>query len=93
MNTETLKGLESLNQLALTEEQKAEALRFFDERAQEWARMDALDTAETEVMVHVMPMENILRDDVAEKLFTRDELQEGAPETMDGCWQVPRLVG
>ena len=26
------------------------------------------------------------------KKFTREELQAGAPETMDGYWQVPRLV-
>ena len=26
------------------------------------------------------------------KLFTREQLQKGAPETTDGYWQVPRLV-
>ena len=26
------------------------------------------------------------------KKFTRDELQQSAPETNDGYWQVPRLV-
>ena len=31
-------------------------------------------------------------EDVQNKMFTRDELQQGAPETMDGYWQVPRLV-
>ena len=31
-------------------------------------------------------------EDVEKKLFTRDELQRSAPETMDGYWQVPRLV-
>ena len=34
----------------------------------------------------------ITREDVAKKLFTRDDLQKGAPETMDGYWQVPRVV-
>jgi Asp-tRNA(Asn)/Glu-tRNA(Gln) amidotransferase C subunit len=34
----------------------------------------------------------VVREDIERKLFTRDELQKGAPETMDGYWQVPRLV-
>jgi aspartyl/glutamyl-tRNA(Asn/Gln) amidotransferase C subunit len=43
-------------------------------------------------MVHVLPVPAVLREDVAEKNFDRDDLQKGAPETMDGYWQVPRLV-
>ena len=43
-------------------------------------------------MVHVMPMTNVIREDVAEKIYTRDQLQEHAPEATDGYWQVPRLV-
>ena len=45
-----------------------------------------------ERMVQVMPIFTVVREDVVIKNFTRDELQEGAPETMDGYWQVPRLV-
>ena len=43
-------------------------------------------------MVHVMPMKNVLREDVRSQPFTRDELMEGAPEHSDGSWLVPRLV-
>ena len=43
-------------------------------------------------MVHVMPILTVVREDVEKKLFTRDQLQQGAPETVDGYWQVPRLV-
>ena len=54
--------------------------------------LDAIDTENVERMVYVMPMTNIIREDIAKKLFTRDQLQEQAPEAMDGYWQVPRLV-
>ena len=43
-------------------------------------------------MVHVMPIMTVVREDVEKKLFTRDELQKGAPEATDGYWQVPRLL-
>ena len=54
--------------------------------------LKACDTEKVEEMVHVMPMTNVLREDVREQLFTREELLEGAPERSDDSWQVPRLV-
>ena len=92
MNKEALIKLEALNKLQLTEEETAVMLDFFEKQSEEVAVLEAIDTEHVERMVHVMPMTNILREDVAEKNFTRDELQEDAPESYDGYWQVPRLV-
>ena len=55
-------------------------------------RLNAIDTETVERMVHVLPIETVVREDVAKKLFERDDLQKGAPEVMDGYWQVPRVV-
>ena len=81
-----------LNQLALTEDETAAVLSYFDtlvegEKALAAPALDAL-----EPMIHVVELKNVLREDVSSQPFTRDELQEGAPEAMDGYWQVPRLV-
>ena len=92
MEISTLKRLERLNQLALTEKEENDFLAFFDERVGELSELDKIDTAEVERMVHVMPILTVVREDVAKKLFDRDDLQKGAPETLDGYWQVPRLV-
>ena len=51
-----------------------------------------IDTDDVETMVHVMPMTNILREDVRSQLFTRESLLEGAPARNEDSWQVPRLV-
>ena len=92
MERDTLRRLEMLNQLSLTEAQKEDVIAFFAARDGELKTLEAIDTSETERMVHVMPIMTVVREDVAKKLFTRDDLQKGAPETMDGYWQVPRLV-
>ena len=55
-------------------------------------KLNAIDTENVERMVHVLPINTVVREDVAKKLFNRDDLQKGAPETMDGFWQVPRVV-
>ena len=40
---------------------------------------------------HMYKRETLLPDSDT-RLYTREELQRSAPETMDGYWQVPRLV-
>ncbi len=92
MEKDTLSRLEKLNQLRLNDTQKEAVLAFFAKQDDEISALNALDTENVERMVHVMPIMTVVRPDVEKKLFTRDELQSGAPETVDGYWQVPRLV-
>lgn len=92
MEKDTLRRLEKLNQLRLDDTQKEAVLAFFAKQDDEISALNALDTESVERMVHVMPIMTVVRPDVEKKLFTRDELQSGAPETVDGYWQVPRLV-
>lgn len=92
MEIATFKRLQKLNQLRLTENEEQEILAFFDKAEDDAKLLDTVNTDSTERMVHVMPLTNVLRDDVEKKLFTRDELQKSAPEATDGYWQVPRLV-
>ena len=92
MDREILRKLELLNQLRLTEEEKDAFLSFFDDRMQDAALMDAVDTAAVERMVHVMPVLTVIREDVVSQPFAREDLQRGAPETDEGYWCVPRVM-
>ena len=92
MQKETLYRLQRLNQLKLTEAEEAEMLAFFSAREGEMEILNSIDTETVERMVHVMPINTVVREDKVIKNFTREELQKGAPETTDGYWQVPRLV-
>ena len=92
MERETLILLEKFNQLSLTDEEREAFLKFYDKQMEEKKALDAVDTENVERMVHVMPLENVIREDVAIKNFERDDLQKGAPEATDGYWQVPRTV-
>lgn len=92
MNEDILRRLQKLNQLKLTDAEEKEVLAFFEKQRAEMDALCAIDTESVERMVHVMPILTVIREDVVIKNFTREELQAGAPETMDGYWQVPRLV-
>ncbi len=92
MEKDTLLLLEKVNQLSLTDEERASVLAFFNRARADADVLNAIDTETVERMVHVLPISTVVREDIAKKLFARDDLQKGAPETMDGYWQVPRVV-
>ena len=92
MDRKTLRLLEMLNQLSLTEEQKDEVIGFFSERDEQLKALDEIDTTDVERMVHVMPIMTVVREDVVSQKYTRDELQAGAPETEEYYWCVPKVV-
>ena len=92
MELKNLNRLEKLNQIQLTDNEKTDIVAFFEKTEKDIANLNSVNTDNVERMVHVMPMTNVIREDVAEKVYTRDQLQEHAPEATDGYWQVPRLV-
>ena len=92
MDYKVLRLLEMLNQLSLTDAQKEEVLKFFEKREGDLAILSALNTDEVERMVHVMPISTVVREDISNQPFSRDELQQGAPNAELGYWCVPRVV-
>ena len=92
MDREILRRLELLNQLKLTEAEKENVLSFFAAREAEHKVLEAIDTANTERMVHVMPIDTVVREDVVVKMFAREDLQAQAPETDEGYWCVPKVM-
>ena len=92
MDINTLSRLEKLNQLNLTEAEEKQLMDFFALAEKDAEVLSTVDTENVERMVYVMPMTNIIREDIVKKVYTRDQLQEQAPEAMDGYWQVPQVM-
>ena len=92
MTAEELRALESTNEFRLTEAETASVLKMFEEMAQKESAMASVNTDGVDVMVHVMPMNNVFRADCHKQNFTRESLLEGSPEHTEDSWQVPRLV-
>ncbi len=88
----TFANVQQLNQLELTDEEETVMQGVFSEMLENEKVLTNCDTENVEEMVHVMPMTNVLREDVRKQPFTRESLLEGAPERSEDSWQVPRLV-
>ena len=88
----TFSNAQQLNQLALTEEEEVKVKEIFDMMKGQEEILKTVDTTDVEEMVYVLPMTNVLREDVRKQTFTRESLLEGAPAHNENSWQVPRLV-
>ncbi len=88
----TFSNAQQLNQIALTEEEEKTMEGIFAAMSEKEKILGETDTQNVDPMVHVMPMTNVLREDVRSQPFTRESLLEGAPERSEDSWQVPRLV-
>ena len=55
----------------------------------EFNALDAVETDGVEPLVSVLDEHSVLREDISEKLLTRDEIMANAPEKHDGYFQVP----
>ena len=87
-----LKEFESVNELSFTADEKKNMQNILDTMAKNEAELSKIDTTDVEAMVYVMPMTNVLRADGRNQPFARKDLLEGAPQSTDDSWQVPRLV-
>lgn len=88
----TFSNSQQLNQLSLTDEEEATMQGIFEAMKKSEDELKTIDTTNTEPMVHVMEMTNILREDKREQKFSRSDLLKSAPQCSDDSWQVPRLV-
>lgn len=52
-------------------------------------KLNELDTSDVKPMEHVIPIRNILREDVVIGSIDRESLMENAPSEEDGCYKVP----
>ena len=57
------------------------------------AQVSALDTEGVPPTAHPLPLVNVFRADVARPGLPRDEVLAAAPETEDGRFRVPRILG
>ena len=54
--------------------------------------LDALDTEGVEPLIHILPIINVFREDVAHPGMSREELLANAKMVEDGQFKVPRIV-
>lgn len=91
----TIKDVEhvaKLARLALSEQEKELFAQQLADIVSYVELLNELETNHVEPMAHAIPMVNVLRDDVVEENYTRDEMLAISPLEEDGFIRVPRIT-
>ena len=87
-----IKEYESMVKLRLPENERELISNYADILIRSFSELDKLDAGGAAPLVSVLDMTNIMRDDAAVKLISREELLYNAPEQYDGYFQVPKTL-
>ncbi len=87
---EIIENLEILAKLELSESEKEQAKLDMERMLAYIDKLGELDTENVEPTTHILPLQNVLREDVTTNSDTREELLANAPEEKDGMFLVPR---
>ena len=82
----------TLAKLDLTDEEKTSMAREMQDIITFANQLNQVDTTGIQITAHVMPIENVFRQDVPITVFTREELLENAPQKQNGYIFVPQVV-
>jgi aspartyl-tRNA(Asn)/glutamyl-tRNA(Gln) amidotransferase subunit C len=56
------------------------------------SKISELNTEDVEPTSHVVPLMNIMRDDVVKTSLTIDKVLQNAPDKEDECFKVPKII-
>ncbi len=92
VSEKTIEELAYLSKLSLTKEEKNIISLDLEKKMKEAETMNDLNTDEVKPTSHVLPLFNVVREDVAVDKSQREDLLRNAPEKKDGYFMVPKAV-
>lgn len=87
-----IEAFEAMAKLSLTENERDRIGNRIDSLMQGFDELAGIDTSNVEPMMTVLDIHNVLREDVAVKNISREDIMSNAPEQYDGYFQVPKTL-
>ncbi len=93
LNREEVRKVALLARLELTDDEIDQQAVNLNGLLDKFEALQEIDVSDVEPTSHSIPMVNILRDDLLVQSLSRESTLANAPESRDGCFIVPRIVG
>ena len=87
-----IKEYEAMAKIDLPETERQWVSDRIEKLIESFSALESIDTADTEPLITVLDIHNVLRDDVVKNVITREELLSNAPEVYDGYFQAPKAL-
>lgn len=55
-------------------------------------KLNQLDTSNVKPTAHVLPVNNVLREDLVVPSLDREKVLQNAPSQENGCFKVPKVI-
>ncbi|MBI3606992.1 MAG: Asp-tRNA(Asn)/Glu-tRNA(Gln) amidotransferase subunit GatC [Nitrospirae bacterium] len=81
-----------LARLAIGEDEKALFARQLSAILTYVETLNRLDTSSVEPTSHVIPLQNVFREDEVKPSLSRDQALANAPDIDGGCFRVPKII-
>ncbi len=92
ISIDQVKHVANLARLAVTEEEAEKFTKQLDSIITFAEQLNELDTENVAPTSHVLPMKNVLREDVAKPGLPVEEVLKNAPDSKDGQFRVPSII-
>ena len=92
ISTEDVRHISRLARLNITDEETEVMRGQLDSILTYVDKLGELDTKDVTPMSHVIPLQNVLREDVDKESLPREKALANAPEKSDGCYRVPKII-
>ena len=89
---EQVEHVAKLARLAIGEEEKALFARQLSAILTYVQTLNRLDTSSVEPTSHVIPIQNVFREDEVRPSLSREQAFANAPDTDGGCFRVPKII-
>ena len=92
VSMEDVEKVALLARLQFTEEEKQKLLSELNKILAYFEKLNELDTEDVPPTSHVLPLENVLREDVVRPSMPREKLLANAPDQAMGHFKVPKVI-
>lgn len=92
ISDETMEYVGILAKLELSPEEREKAREDMEKMLDYIDMLQELDTEGVEPMVHIFPVQNVMREDEVTEGDQKEAMLGNAPQVKDGCYQVPKTV-
>lgn len=92
ISKEVVEKVAKLSRLSLEEDEIAQYAEQLNQILDTMEGLQQIDTEGVAPLAHVLPIENVFREDEVGECFTQEKALANAPEQADGMFQVPKIV-
>lgn len=87
-----VENIASLARLSFTENEAEEMTGTLNRILEYFDKLSELDTSEVEPLAHILPVENVVREDTVVPSFDQDTALANAPKHDQGHFVIPRVI-